>query len=188
MPTSAPTCEVTVEEFYRMADEGAFAPDARMELLDGEIIEMLPIGPFHASSTRRLTKYFSRLGGDRWLVDTQNPVLLNNHSLPQPDFTLLRSVEGEYQTEHPGPGDVILLVEVSDSSLRFDQGRKLVAYAQAGIKEYWIVNLVKRWVEVYREPLSDGTYRSVTRKQGDDLVAPEVFPDATMRVGDLLGS
>ena len=171
-----------------MADEGVFDPEARGELLDGEIIEMLPIGPFHASTSRRLTNYFARLGGGRWLVDMQNPVFLNNRSLPQPDFTLLRSVEGEYGTRHPGPEDIILLVEVSESSLRFDQGRKLAAYAKAGIKEYWIVNLVKKWVEIYREPSSTGAYGSLARKLGDDSIAPEAYPDATMKVSDLLGS
>ena len=186
MLTSAPAGGITVEEYYRMAEEGAFAPDARVQLLDGEIFEMLPAGPFHSNSIRSLANYFARRSEDRWLVDMQNPVLLNDRSLPEPDFALLRPLLAEYNLRHPGPEDVILLVEVSDSSLRFDQGRKLIAYAKAGIKEYWIVNLPKRWVEIYREPSPDGIYLSVTRKLGDDLIAPEMFPDATMRVANLL--
>ena len=186
MPTSAPVGEITVEEYYRLADEGVFGPDARVELLDGEIIEMLPIGPFHARSTRWLVNYFARLGEGRWLVDAQHPVRLSNSSEPQPDFVLIRSLDEEYKTRHPTPEDVFLLVEVSDSSLRFDQSRKLAAYAKAGVKEYWIVNLVKRWVEIHRDPSPDGTYESVTRKHNGDLIAPEAFPDATVRVADLV--
>ena len=186
MPVSAPVHEITVEEYYRLAEEGAFGPDTRVELLDGEIIEMLPIGPFHARSTRWLVNYFARLGDGLWLVDAQHPIRLNNHSEPQPDFALLRTLDEEYKTRHPMPEDVFLLVEVSDSSLRFDQGRKLVAYAKAGIGEYWIINLVKRWIEVYRQPSPNGVYGSVDRRSGGDLIAPEAFPDATMRVSDLL--
>ncbi len=188
MVVSAPTQGLTVEEFCRLADEGAFGPDARVELLDGEVFEMLPIGPFHSYSNRYLTNHFAWIGKGRWLVDMQNPVLLNNRSQPQPDFTLLRDLGEEYGTRHPGPEDIILLVEISESSLRFDQGRKLTAYARAGIKEYWIVNLVKRWVEIYQEPSPDGTYGSVTRKQSGESVAPAAFPDATMQVSDLLAS
>ncbi len=186
MVVSTPIQGLTVEEFCRLADEGAFGPDARVELVDGEVIEMLPAGPFHSHAGRYLGNYFAWIGEGRWLVDRKSPILLNNRSQPQPDFTLLRPLLEEYKTRHPGPKDIILLVEVSESSLRFDQGRKLVAYAKAGIKEYWIVNLVRRWVEIYREPSPDGSYGSVTRKQNDDLIAPEEFPDATMRVADLL--
>ena len=186
MSVSTPTTGLTVEDYYRMADEGFFAPDARVELLDGEIIEMLPIGPFHANSVRRLNNYFARLAKGRWLVDMQNPVRLDNRSEPQPDITLLRPLGEEYETRHPTPEDVFLLVEMAESSIRFDQGRKLTAYAKAGIKEYWIVNLVGRWVEVYREPSPTGTYGSVVRKRDDNPIAPEVFPDTAIRVADLL--
>ena len=186
MVTPTPTQGLTVEDYYRMGEEGFFAPEARVELLDGEIIEMLPIGPFHAHAGRRLANHFARLGEGRWLVDMQSPVRLNNRSEPQPDFALLRPLDEEYATRHPVPEDVFLLVEVAESSLRYDQGRKLSAYAKAGIKEYWIVNLVKRWVEIYRDPSPSGGYATTIRQSGDDLIAPEAFPDATMRVADIL--
>lgn len=186
MIASTPTQGLTVEDYYRLAEEGFFAPDARVELLDGEIIEMLPIGPFHANSVRRLINYLAQLGEGRWLVDAQNPVRLNKRSEPQPDILLLHLKDAEYAVRHPTPQDVFLLVEVADSTVRFDQGRKLAAYAKAGIKEYWIVNLIKRSVEVYREPSSTGVYGSVVHKRDDDLIAPEAFPDATIRVAHLL--
>ena len=113
---------------------------------------------------------------------------MNDRSQPQPDFTLLRPLLEEYKTRHPGPEDIILLVEVSESSLRFDQNRKLAAYAKAGIEEYWIVNPGKLWVEIYRGPSPDGSSASLARRQKGDLIAPEAFPDATMQVSGLLGS
>ena len=147
---------------------------------------MLLAGPFHSYSAMYLTNHFAWIGKGRWLVDREHPILLDDRSQPQPDFVLLRDLGKEYSTRHPGPEDIILVVEVSDSSLRFDQGRKLAAYAKAGIKEYWIVNLVKRWVEIYCEPSPDGTYGPASRKQSGDLIAPEAFPDATTRVADLV--
>lgn len=169
-----------------MAEVGILAPDARVELLDGEIFEMLPIGPFHANSVRRFINYFAALSAGRWLVDVQNPVRLNSRSEPQPDFVLLRPLDEEYAQRHPTPDDVFLLVEVADSSVKYDSGRKLAAYAKAGVREYWIVNLVKRVVEVYRKPSPDGTYGSFTRLQAEDLISPEAFPDVAVQVTTFL--
>lgn len=182
------THDITVEDYYRMAEAGAFAPDARVELLDGQIFDMLPIGPFHANSVRRFVNFFAQLSRGRWLVDVQNPVRLDNRSEPQPDFVLLRPLDEEYALRHPTPDDVYLLVEVADSSVRYDRGQKLVAYAKAGIKEYWIVNLVDRVVEVYRSPDSAGVYGLTTKKHNADLIAPEAFPDAAVSVAELLSA
>ena len=176
----------STEDYYRMAEIGILAPDARVELLDGQVIDMLPIGPFHANSARRLNRFFTRLGKNRWFVDVQNPVRLDHRSEPQPDVVLLRPLDEEYAHRHPTPADVILLVEVAESSIRYDRGRKLAAYARAGIQEYWIVNLVDRVVEVYRQPLSSGQYASVERRQGTDTIAPAAFPDAAVTITDLL--
>ena len=131
----------SVEDYHRLADAGILASDERVELLDGQIVNMLPIGPFHANSVRRLVNFFAGLSGGRWLVDIQNPVRLSGHSEPQPDFALLRPLDEEYARRHPTPADVFLLVEVAESSIRYDRGRKLAAYARAGIPEYWIVDL-----------------------------------------------
>lgn len=178
----------SVEDYYRMAEAGILTPDARVELLDGQIFDMLPIGPFHASASRRLNNFFARLGEGRWLVDMQNPVRLNSRSEPQPDIALLRPLDAEYALRHPMPEDVFLLVEVAESSVRYDRGRKLAAYARAGIVEYWIVNLVEGVVEVYRQPLpTERAYQSITRVRGEARVAPTAFPDAEIAVADLLG-
>ena len=184
----APIHRFTVEEYYRLADARALAPGARVELLEGQIVDMLPIGPFHASIGSRLHAIFSRAGGERWHVRSQYPVRLNDGSEPQPDLALVKPRTDHYSERHPTPEDVFLLVEVADSSVLSDQVDKLPAYAKAGISEYWIVNLVERTVEVYRTPLPGGSYASVERRRGDETVAPALFPDAAVKVSALLGN
>src|SRR5205809_4820442 len=110
-----------VKEYYRMAETGVLRPDARLELLDGQIIDMSPIGPFHGGVTKRLNRLFTRLGEGRWVVAVQDPVHLDEHSEPQPDLMLLKPVSGDYTNRHPGPDDVFLLIEVSDTSLAYDR-------------------------------------------------------------------
>jgi Uma2 family endonuclease len=181
----APVHRFTVEDYYRMAESGALAPDARVELLEGQIIDMMPIGPFHASVVKRLLYLFGRLGEGRWIVDAQSPVRLNNRSEPQPDFVLLKPRSDFYQACHPAPEDVILLVEVADSSVLYDREDKRQAYARAGIIECWLVNLPERLVEVCREPSALG-YGHVTTVRPGESLAPLVFPDASIAVADLL--
>ena len=135
---------------------------------------------------RRFNNFFAQLGAGRWLVDVQSPVRLSGRSEPQPDFVLLKPLDEEYARRHPTPADVFLLVEVADSSVSYDTGRKLAAYAKAGIREYWVVNLVKRAVEVYRVPSTDGTYKMLTRFEGEDSISPEAFPDVMIRIAVLL--
>ena len=149
---------------------------------------MLPIGPFHASVGTRLHTVFSKAGGDRWQVRSQYPVRLNDGSEPQPDLALVKPRKDYYTGRHPTPEDVFLLVEVADSSVLSDRVDKLPAYAKAGISEYWIVNLVERVVEVYRAPNPRGVYESMERRQGEDIIAPAIFPDARITVADLLGN
>lgn len=128
-----------------------------------------------------------KLGGDRWSVRSQYPVRLNDGSEPQPDIALIKPREDFYLEGHPQPQDVYLLVEVADSSVRFDREEKLPVYARAGIAEYWLVNLVERKVELYRDPSPDGTYRSITQARHGDHIAPVAFPDVTVTVDALLG-
>lgn len=181
------THRFTVEDYYLMAETGILAPDARVELIDGEILDMMPIGPFHANAVRRLSYLFSRISGGRWLVDAQHPVRLNPGSEPQPDFVLLKP-RADFYTAHPEPADVFLLVEVADSSLVDDRKKKLPLYARAGIAEYWLVNLPDRTVEVYREPdRAAASYKVALLARPGDTLAPAAFPDAGIAVGELLG-
>jgi len=131
----------TAEEYFRMGEAGILQEDDRVELIEGEIVEMSPIGSRHAACVNRLVKLFVREVGDSGIVGAQNPVLLPDYSGPQPDVAVLRLREDFYAEAHPTPGDVLLLIEVSDTTLRYDREVKLPLYALAGILEVWIVDL-----------------------------------------------
>ena len=146
------THRFTVEEYHRMANTGLLEPDARVELLDGQIIDMMPIGPFHGGVNKRLVRLFTQHSKGRWTVAVQDPIHLSDHSEPQPDLMLLQPAPDDYIARHPQPEDVFLLIEVADSTLAYDRGTKLSAYGRAGVKEVWIINLPERTIEVYREP------------------------------------
>jgi len=174
-----------VREYYRMAEAGVLRPDARVELLDGRIVDMSPIGPFQGGVTKRLIRFFSKLAGERWVVAAQDPVHLDDHSEPQPDLMLLKPASDDYTTRHPGPADVFLLIEVADSSLAFDRDEKLPLYGRAGIREVWIFNLTARTMEIYREPHFTGYALNTTLRAGDKA-SPQAFPEIELEVADLL--
>jgi Uma2 family endonuclease len=175
----------SVMEYYRMAETGVLRPDARVELLNGEIIDMSPIGPFHGSVTAYLTEFFAAASKGRWQTRVQNPVRLDEHSEPQPDLVLAKPSPDFYRKRHPQPDDLFLLIEVSDSTLAADQAEKLPAYGRAGVAEVWIVNLNETTIEVYREPHFTG-YGSKTILRAGDTIAPLAFPDAAVDVAELL--
>ena len=175
----------SVEDYYRMAETGVLRPDARVELLDGEIMDMSPIGPFHGGVVGRLTRLFTIHSKDRWLVWPQNPLRLGDHSEPEPDVMLLKPSPDDYTNRHPRPEDVFLLIEVSDASLTTDLEKKLPAYGRAGVIEVWIVNLDEAVVEIYREPHFNGYGSKTVLRPGDQAVAL-AFPDAVVDVAKLL--
>jgi Uma2 family endonuclease len=175
----------SVEDYYRMAETGVLRPDARVELLDGEIIDMSPIGPFHGGVTRYLIEFFADASKKRWITDAQNPVQLDDHSEPQPDLMLLKPSGHYYKKRQPTPKDVFLLVEIADTSLERDQEIKLPAYARSGIAEVWIVDLNEQTIEVYRQPNFTG-YASKTVLAAGDKATPQAFPDMALDVAELL--
>ena len=175
----------TVQDYYRMAETGVLRLDARVELLDGEIIDMSPIGSLHGGVTNYLNEIFTTVSKRRWVTAVQNPVRLDDHSEPQPDLVLLKPSPDYYRRQHPQPADVHLLIEVSDSSLTTDRDAKLPAYGRAGIAEVWIVNLIDQTVEVYREPHFTG-YVAKTILRAGDQAAPQAFTDVTVDVTELL--
>ena len=168
-----------------MAETGVLRPEARVELLNGEIIDMSPVGPFHGSVTKYLNQIFTAAARGRWITQVQDPVHLDDHSEPEPDLALLKPVPDFYRRRHPQPEDVFLLIEISDSTLATDQTEKLPAYGRAGIAEVWIVNLNELTVEVYREPHYTG-YGSKTILRAGSQAAPLAFPDAVVDVAELL--
>jgi Uma2 family endonuclease len=175
----------SVKDYYRLAETGVLRPDARVELLDGRIIDMSPIGPLHGGVVKRLTRVFTRFPQGRWLLAVQDPVRLEDHSEPQPDLMLLRPADDDYSSRHPKPEDVFLLIEVSDSTLETDREDNLPIYAQAGIAEVWIVNLIDGTLEVHREPHDSGYTNTQILHEGDSI-APTRFPDAVIEVAQLL--
>jgi Uma2 family endonuclease len=175
----------SVKDYYRMAETGVLRPDARVELLDGRIIDMSPIGPLHGGVVNRLNHLFNQLSQRRWVVTVQSPVRLNDSSEPEPDVMLVKPAPDFYSSRHPGPEDVFLLIEVSDSTLETDREVKLPGYGRAGITEVWIVNLVEGTLEVYREPHDTGYANAQILHEGDS-VAPALFPDAVIEAAQLL--
>lgn len=168
-----------VDEYYAMADAGILTEDDRVELLDGEIVAMTPIGITHASCVDRLNHLLVSRFGERAIVRVQNPVRLGRYTEPQPDFSLLKWRDDGYSTGHPGPEDVLLLIEVSDTSVNSDRAVKLPLYARAGIREVWIVNLPAQSVEVYSEPA--GSEYAATRVVGKDAdLTPSAFGDVSL--------
>lgn len=175
----------SVEDYYRMAETGVLRPGKRMELLDGKIIDMSPIGPFHGGIVNRLSRLFNQLSNNRWLVSAQNPLRLDEYSEPEPDVMLLKPATDDYTSRHPRPDDVFLLIEVSDTTLDFDRDTKLPAYGRAGVVEVWIVNLNETTVEVYREPNFTGYGSKVILRVGDQA-KPLALPDVAVDVAELL--
>ena len=164
----------TVAEYYAMAEAGILAPDERVELLDGDVIAMPPIGDWHASRAILFTNTFPPQLQGRSIVSIQNPVRLNDGSEPQPDVMLLKWRDDFYRDGHPGPADVLLLVEVSDSSVDFDRNEKLSAYAAAAIPEVWIVNRPDLRIESYADPAGDA-YATVRHYGAGERISPQAF-------------
>jgi hypothetical protein len=175
----------TSREYYRMAETGLLKPEARVELLNGQILNMSPIGPSHGSAVKRLNDFFSNLPHGRWLLAVQDPIALDDYSEPQPDLILLKRAPDFYEKRHPGPDDVYLLIEVSDSTLAFDREEKLPLYGRAGIREVWIINLPDQTVELYRDPHYHGYTSSVILRPGSQA-RPLAFPDVAVDVAALL--
>jgi Uma2 family endonuclease len=176
----------TVDEYYRMAEAGILHEDDRIELIEGEIVQMAAIGSKHAAGVDRLNYLFSPRVGQRAIVRVQNPVRLSQYTEPQPDVTLLRPRPDYYASAHPGPQDVLLLVEVMVTSEDYDREVKVPLYARSGIGEVWLVDLEADHIEVYRQPAPEG-YRQVLRLQRGERLAPQSFPDLELSVDDILG-
>ena len=167
-----------------MGKGSVFAPDARLELIEGEIIEMAPIGPPHAGTVAILGRLLERAAGDDAVVWVQNPVRLGERSMPQPDVALLKPRADMYTRSHPVPADVLLLVEVSDMTLRFDVTTKMPLYARAGIVEAWVVDVDSAAVQVFRDP-DAASYRTSFTVAGSERLSSRAMPEIGIRVSEL---
>lgn len=162
----------TVEEYRRMGETGIFHEDDRVELIEGEIIEMSPIGSPHSGTTTRLQTLLIRAIGDRGIVSSQNPVLLGDFSEPQPDIALLRPRDDFYTRSHPTPADVLLLIEVAESSLSYDRDLKLPLYARHGIPAVWLVDLQNRQLLLFSQPMETGYQAMETADISHPIAVP----------------
>lgn len=181
-----PRRRFTVDEYHRMGESGLLTEDDRVELIEGEIIEMAPIGSVHASRLSRLTRLLVHRVGEAAAVWPQNPVRLGSDSEPQPDLALLVPREDDYRDELPSSTDVLLVIEISDTSLRFDREIKLGLYARHAIPVVWIVNLRDETIEVYEGPGSDA-YESKTTVSGDEALSLAAIPALTLTAAEVLG-
>lgn len=185
MSAGVETYRFSVEEFNKLGQAGIFDEDDRVELLDGEIIVMSPIGSEHAAAVLRLNWYFQQRLGQHLLTSVQSPAVVDEFSEPQPDLMLLKPKSDFYKAEHPRPEDIILLVEVSDSTLAFDRGRKLPKYAESAVSEVWIVNLQNQTIEQYRAPSASEYARSQIFRRGE-MITIEKFPEVSFAVEELI--
>lgn len=173
----------TREEYDRLVAAGAFHPEARVQLIQGEIVEMTPQSARHATAVRRMQKALGPIFSGGYEIRPQLPLALSQLSEPEPDIAVVAGSLEDYRDRHPT--SAVLLVEVADSTLDFDQTRKLEMYATARIPEYWIVNLLDSVLEVYREPLGRA-YRALLRPGPDEDIAPLAAPAAGLKIRDLL--
>lgn len=174
----------TVDEYEQMGHVGILREDDRVELLEGEIVRMTPIGPTHASVVDRLTRLLVQSLGDRAIVRVQNPIRLGHHSEPQPDLVVARHRDDFYATRHPDAADALLIIEVSDSSLAIDRGVKVPLYGRAGVTEVWLVDVDHRRIIAHRWPTDTGYAEGITAGR-DQVVTPAALPDLSLRVRDI---
>ena len=176
----------SVEEFDRMIRTGILAEDERVELIEGEIVKMSPIEKLHAACVKRITAHFYRLVGRYVTISVQDPVHLNDFSRPQPDVFLLKPRDDFYVQAHPTPDDILLIVEVADTTINYDRKVKVPLYARAGISVVWLVDLQRDLIEIYAQP-TNGAYQQVREAKRGDILTLESLPGFKLGVDEILG-
>ncbi len=177
---------ITAEEYHKMGEANILTREDRVELIFGEIIERSPISTNHNATVDRINNLFSQLFLKDAIIRIQGSIRINDISEPEPDVILLKRVPNFYADAHPKPEDILLLIEVSGSSINYDRQYKKQLYAQAGIQEYWIVNIFEQEIEVYRNP-SKLIYKSKQILDLEDSIAPLLFPEVSVKIEDILG-
>jgi Uma2 family endonuclease len=175
----------TVDDYHRMADAGILAEDDRVELIDGEIVRMSPVGAQHAGTTKKLNRLLTLTLGDAAMIGVQDPVRLADDTEPEPDISVLRPRADFYRQSHPVPPEILLLIEVADTSLLADRLVKIPRYARAGVPEVWLVDLDHRRIERHTGPAAAG-YTDVTVIAAGESLPSSVLPEIVIRAHDLL--
>jgi Uma2 family endonuclease len=176
--------KLSVEDYHQMGRAGILGEDSRVELIEGELIDMAPIGSLHASVVSTLSMFFARQVGELAIVSTQNPVSLPPDSEPQPDIVLLKPRPDRYRSALPTAADVMLLIEVADTTFKYDLEIKLPAYARRGIVEVWLIDLKGGTLEIYREPGRKG-YRKLLRPDRSETIAPALISEARLPLTEI---
>lgn len=185
-PEDGMTRTWTRDEYYHLAEAGILGPEERVELIEGEIVQRVsPIGAPHVTAVSKTAQVLGQLFGAGNTTRVQSPLTLSDRSEPEPDVLVAKGRIDDYADHHPSAAEVVLLVEVADATLKYDWGRKAGLYARAGIKDYWVLNLIDRCLEVHRKPSPNG-YRSVEIFTEPDLVVPLSAPGMSIKVADLL--
>ena len=174
---------LTSADYYQMMESGIIREGEKVELILGQIFTMAAKGTRHTLSTRKLFKQLLALIGDRADVQSQDPITLPNNSEPEPDIVIARLRSDDYVNSHPSPADIILVIEVADSSIKFDRETKAPLYAAAGISEYWIVNLIDNRLEIYRKP-EGSIYASIQIVTPPRSIALPQFSDIVVQTSD----
>ena len=180
-----PVRRFTVAEYYAMAEAGILKEEERVELIDGVIVTMSPMGNPHRATVNRLTRMMVVAVGTRAIVQVQCPITLDDRTMPEPDLALLRERADFYESEDTYPDDVLLVIEVADASVGYDRHEKLPRYAQAGIPEVWITVLPERIIEAHAEPVAGRYTRNRIYAPGD-TISPGALPDIELAVSDIL--
>lgn len=178
--------QFTVADYHRMLETGVLNEDSHVELLNGEIIKMSPIGSRHSAKVKKLNRLLGKQLNPDLIVGIQDPIQLDDYSEPQPDISVLKPREDFYESAHPLPGDVLLVIEVADTTVNTDREIKLPLYAQADVAEVWLVDLKKDRIEVHSNPLN-GIYQEVRLVQRGQQVISKTLPQLTLNADDILG-
>ncbi len=187
MTTALPARKIfTVRQYHKMIDAGFFIGNSDYELIEGEITKKMTQGDYHISCINRLTRLFSRHYNDDFILSVQNAVVISAISEPEPDVTLLKFREDFYASGKAAAEDVLLLIEVSDSTVKYDRTVKTRLYAEAEIGEVWLVNLPRQILEVYSQP-ANGKYKVVEKYEKNQTVSPQLLNEIKLKVSDIIG-
>jgi Uma2 family endonuclease len=178
------TRKFTIKEYNQMGKANVFHPEERLELIQGEIIKMSPIGAKHASMVNRLSNFLCRNLPEEIIISVQNSIILDNNSEPQPDLALLKPQINFYENQKPQSQDIYLLIEVSDSTLKYDRETKIPLYAENNINEAWLVNLNNNSLEVYRYP-KNNSYQLVQQLSSNETISPLDFPELIINLSTI---
>ena len=183
-PLTIPRRLLTLDEYHTMGAAGVLKEDDRIELIEGELIEMAPIGSRHLAKVNRLARLLAQCVGDQAIISVQNPIALPPHNEPQPDLALLKPRADDYEGQLPGVDDILLVIEVSGTTLAYDRDAKMPIYARHGIVEAWLVDIQAQTVSIYQEP-GKNSYRRLLKPTKNESITPSQLPNVVIRLVDL---